>query len=182
MATHPTTTQNPVLSDSKPERADPGCIPDAGGTEQSPPTADGLPVTARDHLLSAPLYHVEVTLQESLQKLCVAKTPRKVYTITVHGLKRGNSLKLFETTTWITFSCLTPKAHCPKPQTQDGPPGVMQSQVSQRSTWDKGCKSKTPKTPEPHHAVPASFNTKQTAQPVHWIPKSKGVIEVMRYC
>ena len=34
------------------ESADPGRTPDAGGTEQRPPVADGLPVTARRHLLS----------------------------------------------------------------------------------------------------------------------------------
>lgn len=133
--------------------------------------ADGLPMTARHHLLSlCPTLpcrsHSTGVSAETLVKISkkailnVAKTPRKVYTITIHGLRQGNKPQ-FETTTWITFSCLTPKAHCPKPQTQDGPPGVMQSQVSQRSTWDKGCKSKTPKTPEPHHAVPAGFNTKQ---------------------
>lgn len=66
--------------------------------------------------------------------------------ISVHDLKQGKNQ--FETISWVTFSCLTREDHCPEPQaleTRDCPPGVTRMHFSQRSTWDKGYNSKTPK-------------------------------------
>ena len=70
------------------ETAYPGHTPDAGGTEQRPPVADGLPVTARRHLLSLcptlPCRSRSTGVSaETLVKISkkdilnVAKTPRK---------------------------------------------------------------------------------------------------------